>query len=584
MITKIVRYSPTQKINLIFVGVVLLVAALAGCGSGGTVLGEVPASALRPLTTEFLSRQAVAYSPYRSSSRTGEVITTANIKQDLDLLLAANIKLIRLFGSGDTDSKLVLQTISTNNLDMKVMLGIWMAPKATPDTANLQEIARGVALANTYPNIIDAVSVGNETMVNWNTWAPVAANDMVGYIRSVRSQVSQPVTTDDNWAFFANDIGSYQTMDILHEIDFVSMHTYAQTDTRFGNKWNWRQDTVAASGRATAMMNAALVATQGDFWAVRNYMSNHGFAAMPIIIGETGWKAEASNGETQRAHPVNQKMYLDRLKSWKQTSALATGPMNIVYFEAFDEPWKGSDDKWGLFNVLRQARYVLKQDFPVLVGDGTAYAPTDAVYYIPPVISPAVAANRYTVYAELVTPAEAKPSSVLAWNGWNAPATAYSGDNVLLPAAEGTTSREITPAPAVWGWGMALASSTNTLENMSLFTTGHLNFQIKTTYAGKLEIGFMTGDVLGSTGADVYLAIAPGQYGYLNDGAWHAVSIPISAIMAKAAPAFGQPPSVTIDMTKVGTQFVIADRYAVTGNTAGSVTKIYVDDIYWSRL
>jgi len=80
------------------------------------------------------------------------------------------------------------------------------------------------------------------------------------------------------------------------------------------------------------------------------------------------------------------------------------------------------------------------------------------------------------------------------------------------------------------------------------------------------------------------LAISPGQYGYLNDGAWHAVSIPISAIMAQAAPAFGQPPSVTIDMTKVGTQFVIADRYAVTGNAAGSVIKIYVDDIHWSRL
>ncbi len=583
MLTTIARFSPFQQINWMFAGLLLLAVVLVGCGSGGTVPGEVPASALRPLTAEFLSRQAIAYSPYRSNNRTTEVVTSANIKQDLDLLIAANIKLIRLFGSGDTDSKLVLQAISTYNLDMKVMLGIWMGPKVNPDTANQQEIARGVALANTYPNIIDAVSVGNETMVNWNTWAPVAANDMVGYIRSVRSQVSQPVTTDDNWAFFANDTGSYQTMDILHEIDFVSMHTYAQTDTLFGNKWNWRQESVAASSRATAMMDAALVATKGDFWAVRNYMSNHGFAAMPIIIGETGWKAEASNGETQRAHPVNQKMYLDRLKAWKQTSALATGPMNIVYFEAFDEPWKGSDDKWGLFNVSRQARYALKQAFPALVGDGTAYVATDAVYYIPPVISPAVTANRYTVYAETVTPAEARPSSVLAWNGWNTPATAYSGD-VLISPAEGTASREITPAPALWGWGMALASTTNTLENMSLFSAGHLNLQIKTTYAGKLEIGFMTGDVLGGTGSDVYLAISPGQYGYMNDGAWHAVSIPISSIMAQAAPAFGQPPTVTLDMTKVGTQFVIADRYAVTGNAAGSVIKIYVDDIHWSRL
>jgi len=566
---------------------IVLTLTISACGGGGVVPGEISAGGLRPLSPEFLSREAVAYSPYRSSNRATEVITKVNIKQDMDLLLAANIKLIRLFGSADAEALQILQVINDNALDIKVMLGIWIAPKSNPDTANLAEIARGVALANAYPNIVLAVSVGNETMVNWNTWAPVAANDMIGYIRLVRSQISQPVTTDDSWSFFANDIGSYQTLDVLHEIDFVSMHTYALTDTLFGNKWDWQQLSVAANSRAAAMMDAAIVSTRQDFSAVKNYLSNHGFAGMPIIIGETGWKAEVSNGETQRAHPVNQKMYLDRLQAWLAVSSPTTGPLNIVYFEAFDEPWKQSDDKWGLFNVNREARYALKQAYPALVGDGTAYTSVDAVYYTPPVLVPAITANRFTLYAETVTPSEALPSSVLGWDGWNVPATAYSGEYTLLPAAEGVSSREIQPAPAVWGWGMTLSTSSSTFENLSLFNAGHLNFQIMTTYAGKLEIGFLTGDPTNGTASDVYLAISPGQYGYQNDGAWHQVSIPISAIAAKAAPAFGQPLTATLDMTKVGTLFVIADRYdpiSGTGNAPGATTKIYVDDIYWSRL
>lgn len=562
----------------------LALILLTGClvNGSGTVPGVVPAGALRPLPAEFTSRKAAAYSPYRTSNRATETITQANIKQDLELLIQADIRLIRIFGSSDAEAKQIMQVITANSLDMKVMLGIWIAPKTTPDTANLDEITRGVALANQYPDIILAVSVGNETMVNWNTWAPVNPSDMIEYIRSVRTRIAQPVTSDDNWAFYANENGSYRTLEVLREIDFVSMHTYALTDSLYGSKWDWKQSSVTASGRAAAMMDAAMVATRQDFTAVRSYLSSHGFEAMPVIVGETGWKAEASNGETQRAHPVNQKMYLELIRAWKSSSTLATGPLNVVYFEAFDEPWKQTDDKWGLFNVNRQARYVL-QSVAGLAGDGTSYTTADAVYYIPPTQSTAVTANRFTLYSETTTTGEARPGFELSWNGWNSPPTAYSGENSILPAGEGSTSREITPAPESWGWGMILNSSSNAYANLSLFTAGHLNFQIKTTYSGKLEFGFLTGDPLSGTASDVYLAVSPGQYGYMNDGSWHQVSIPVSAIMAKAAPAFNQPATAVIDMAKTGTLFVIADRYAVTGNTAGATTKIYVDDIYWSR-
>ena len=78
------------------------------------------------------------------------------------------------------------------------------------------------------------------------------------------------------------------------------------------------------------------------------------------------------------------------------------------------------------------------------------------------------------------------------------------------------------------------------------------------------------------------MPIASGEYGYVNDGNWHQVSIPISAITPKGAPAYGMPASVKLDMTKVQSLFTIADRYAVTGNLK-STTPIKIDAIYWSK-
>lgn len=120
------------------------------------------------------------------------------IKQDLDLLVAGNFRLIRLFDSSDKVAKQTLKVIRDNSLDIKVMLGVWTA--SGNDSFNQAEIARAVALAKQYSDIVVALSVGNETMVSWS-FNPLSVNQMAAYIKSVRSQVTQPVTTDDNWAF-----------------------------------------------------------------------------------------------------------------------------------------------------------------------------------------------------------------------------------------------------------------------------------------------------------------------------------------------------------------------------------------------
>ena len=576
---------------------VTLALVLVACGGGGTV--RLEGVEMRPLSAEFSTRKAVAYSPFRSGNRDTETITPAMVKQDLELLVQGGFTLIRLFDSSDRVAKLTLQVIRDNGLNVKVMLGAYVqsdkyasaADKPAVAAYNQAELSRAVALAKEFASIVLTVSVGNENMVSWS-FNPITPEVMARYITTVRDQVTQPVTTDDNWAIFAQG-GPGNERDaspVIAVVDFVSMHSYALIDSiTIPDKWDWQQVAVPAASRATAMMDAAIAAAKADHDAVRARLDVMGKAAMPIVIGETGWKAIASGSppETFRAHPVNQKMYFDRLSAWTAAAKTGAGPKSIVYFEAFDEPWKQGDDKWGLFNVNRQARYVIQSLYPQSQWEPGSYTAADALYYIPVVGNGPITANRYTLYAEAVTAGEAKPTEAWIWNAWDSGKTAVGAEVTPSPASpDPSKAFEITPTPAVWGWGMALALPTTSDDLSNFEASGTLNFSIKTDYPGTIEIGFLTGS--GASAYDVYLPLSPGQYGYASgDGQWHNVSIPISEIKKFGAKAFGNENSSSsvFDLTKVTNPFVIADRYGNTGKAQGSniTLKIDVDAIRWSK-
>jgi exo-beta-1,3-glucanase (GH17 family) len=564
-----------------------LVAALviAACGGGGVV----PATGVqqRALSADFSTRKAVAYSPYRTGNRDTEVVSAANIQQDLALLAAGNFTLLRLFDSSDAVSKLVLQTIRDQRLDMKVMLGVFI--QRGNDGFNSAEKARGIKLAQDFRDIVVAVSVGNETLVNWS-FNSLSSAVMAGHLKDVRDQITQPVTTDDNWLFFASKPSEFNdARPIFNAIDFVSMHSYPLLDTVSAPQtWDWQQQGVPEADRAVAMMNASIASATSEYNAVRANMDSRGLQSMPIIIGETGWKAVASNGEFNRAHPVNQQMYFERLNSWQATArSSGVGPRTIVYFEAFDEPWKGSDDKWGLFNVNRQARCMVQDLYasvtPAVTPEAGSCA-ASAALFPPTVVRQTITTTRYVVYADAVTADETRIDPLqLSWSGFgiNGPTTAFSGEVVTGADAP---YREIQPAPAAGiGWGL-LAAPPGLEVDLSLFeASGSLNLRVRTLYPGKLQIGFQTGS--GASSYDVYLPISSGQFGYVNDGAWHNVSIPISAIKAAGEPSFGNTPATAqLNLSKVTSAFTVVDFFAKTGKTgAGSAEKIFVDEIFWSR-
>jgi exo-beta-1,3-glucanase (GH17 family) len=554
--------SPLRRVGAGLLAVAATALVLVACGGGGVVPKQ--GVTLRTLSPEMANRKAASYSPFRTSNRDTEVITAANIKQDMELLLAANVKLIRVFDSSDNVTRATLQVIRDNGYDIKMMLGAYVIKGN--DAFNTAEIARCIALANEFQDIVLAVSVGNETMVSWsfNKFDPA---EIAAFLKQVRDAIKQPITTDDNFAFYAAAPTS-----ITDVIDFASVHTYSLLDSVFDpGSWDWAQEAVPADQRAVAMMDASMVKTKADFSAVRNYFDGKGLNSVPIIIGETGWKAEVSNGESQRASPINQMMYIQRLVSWLGESVK---PLNVIYFEAFDEPWKRGDDKWGLYNVNRQARCTIQGVVPASVPKEAGSCDlANAVYYIPPVDGGQVTADRYTLYAEVAVAGEKRAEGV-QWSGYDSPPNAFNGEGTGV-SAEGTHFMEIGPAPqgpTPYGWGIVTYFSPVSQTDLSLFAaTGKLNVSIKTTYGGNLQIGFS------SAAGPVMVKVSKDNsdgYGFINDGNWHNVSIPISALVAAGA----------TDLTKVGNPFQMQDVYSQTGNTnVGDTTKVYVDNIYWSK-
>ena len=135
-----------------------------------------------------------------------------------------------------------------------------------------------------------------------------------------------------------------------------------------------------------------------------------------------------------------------------------------------------------------------------------------------------------------------------------------------------------------------IAALVTTADDLSQFSaSGRLNFSVKTTYSGKIEVGFLTGTTAAGSAFDVYMPLDPANnsYGYLNDGNWHNVSIPISEIIPFGLKAYGMTDASKsrLDLTKVTNPLVIADRYANTGKATnfGNTTKLYIDNVYWSK-
>jgi len=317
---------------------------------------------IRPLPDVYATGKAINYGAYRAGGPGAqEIPSDANVLEDLSLLRDAGYNLVRIFGSDAVGEK-ALRIAAANYPDMKFQLGIFLnglPPGSACDSSQIttDQISTAIRLAGQYPNVA-TVSVGNETSF-YRAFLPISC--LEGYIQDVRSRVTQPVTADDDYTFYVRA----EADPILRLIDFVSIHTYPFSYT---DRWDWQQTgTAAGPARASAMMNASFSNARDTFDQVAGHLYRNAAgvtervdASLPIVVGETGWKARQTNPnaeiENYAAKPVNEKWYYDLVYAWERT---AGGPPTVFFFVGFDETWKGIDDGWGLWDRDRAPRYVL---------------------------------------------------------------------------------------------------------------------------------------------------------------------------------------------------------------------------------
>jgi exo-beta-1,3-glucanase (GH17 family) len=333
--------------------------------------------------------QAISYGGHRAMSRDTQP-TIEELKEDMRILSAAGIKLIRTYNVTIPHASNVLKAIQElntedTNFEMYVMLGAWIDCKnawtgiepnhSKESEGNAAEIDRAVALAKKYPEIVKIIAVGNEAMVKWAASYYVQPGVILKWVNHLQNLKSKGelnkdvwITSSDNFASWGGGSAEYHVEDLkklIESVDYISMHTYPMQDTHYNSEF-WYEGIDSTKGMKEQIDDAMLRTksyAQLQYKSVYEYVKYLGIEK-PIHIGETGW-ASSSDGfygsEGSRAcDEYKQASYHRHMRDWTNKSGLS-----CFFFQAFDEPWKdvnnpkGSENHFGLFTVEGEAKYVI---------------------------------------------------------------------------------------------------------------------------------------------------------------------------------------------------------------------------------
>ena len=295
---------------------------------------EAERRAFAPIVNGKPVLHGISYGPFREGQRPGGPNPTDDqILEDLKIV-SQRWHMIRVYSSADP-TEAILRTIRDHELPLVVMVGAWIGPE--DPAKNAEEAAGAIRLANAYPNVVCAVNVGNETQVDWSGHRTDQA-ELLRHLQAVRTGVRQPVTTADDYNFWNKP----HSQEVADKVDFLLLHAYAM--------WNGKSLDEAVS------------------WTAETHAAIQGYhPELPIVFGETGWATELNpeGHEVQYikapAGESEQMRFYEEFRAWAEQASVP-----YFYFEAFDEPWKGSDDPrevekhWGLFNVDRTPKKVFQ--------------------------------------------------------------------------------------------------------------------------------------------------------------------------------------------------------------------------------
>ncbi|MFD0862899.1 glycosyl hydrolase family 17 protein [Sungkyunkwania multivorans] len=340
---------------------------------------------------------AISYGGYRQQSRDVQP-TIEQLKEDMRILSAMGIKLLRTYNVQLPQAPNILKAIrqlkeEDAGFEMYVMLGAWIDCKNawTPlppnhqeeSPQNEEEIARAVALAKEYPDIVKILAVGNEAMVKWAASyyvQPRVILKWVNHLQDLKLKGELPkelwITSSDNFASWGGGESTYHNKDLeelISAVDFVSLHTYPMHDTHYNPQF-WgvleEEEHLSYTEKIDKAMTRARDYAISQYQSTVDYIESLGIDK-PIHIGETGWASVSDEfygpDGSKATDEYKQARYYKEMRDWTNASGIT-----CFYFEGFDEQWKdsqnpeGSENHFGLFTIDGKAKYAL---WP-LVDDG----------------------------------------------------------------------------------------------------------------------------------------------------------------------------------------------------------------------
>lgn len=275
----------------------------------------VASSASRSSPGKF---DCVSYAPFRGVQdplTPGLVIAERQIAEDF-AQLARISHCVRTYSTGNGLDK---APALARKAGLKLLLGIWIG---TQPLQNAQQSETAIALANQYPDVISAIVVGNEVMLR-KEMTPLA---LAGIIRTIKSQVTVPVTYADVWDVWL------RSRELSAAVDFLTIHILPY----------WDDLPIKAESAATHVAS------------IRRQIAA-GFPGKQIFIGEIGWPSAGRMRGGALPSPTNQVRVVSDVLALARHQGFR---VNLI--EAYDQPWKRRWEgtvgaHWGLFDSETRA-------------------------------------------------------------------------------------------------------------------------------------------------------------------------------------------------------------------------------------
>lgn len=265
--------------------------------------------------------QCISYAPFRSHQTSLSPATQVSREQIAeDLAQLAEISdCIRTYA---TDLGLDQIPELAARAGLKVIQGIFLDKDKQK---NRTQISTAIRLAREFPETVIALVVGNETLLRKD----ITVSDLADTIRSVKAQVSVPVTYADVWEFWLSN------RELSDAVDFVTIHILPY----------WENVPIPAESAAT----------HAD--AIRRQVAA-AFPGKEILIGEIGWPSEGRMRESALPSRINQARVVSEVLDLARREHF-----RVNLFEAYDESWKREIEgtvggSWGLFGgEVRALKY-----------------------------------------------------------------------------------------------------------------------------------------------------------------------------------------------------------------------------------